>query len=207
MNQRAPTRMSHRLRQASHCLALLLAPALAPGLSWAVPRTRPAPGLETAVQPRFSLQPYLRAVGAPPLRFAEKAPPPDLVTRPPASGMPPAPDITHEPEVEATTREILELSADSGPTAEFTAIPPPDPSTLPASAQPPTEPAPDRTEPAPILPDDTRSAVRPEDFLPFFQLPGTGNISGNTTVIVPVGRQAPAPGTLPPSSATYRQSP
>jgi hypothetical protein len=61
--------------------------------------------------------------------------------------------------------------------------------------------------PAAILPDDVRPAVRPEDFLPFFQFPAPGG-TGNVRVIVPVAPTAPsAPGTQPPSSATYIQTP
>ena len=53
------------------------------------------------------------------------------------------------------------------------------PKPAPAVAQP-SKPA-----PAAILPDDTRPVIRAEDFLPYFQVPGA----------------------LPPSSATYTQSP
>ena len=50
--------------------------------------------------------------------------------------------------------------------------------------------------PLPILPDDLRQPTRPEDFLPYFQLPGPG-----------VNPGVPAPAPLPPSSATYTQTP
>jgi hypothetical protein len=46
------------------------------------------------------------------------------------------------------------------------------------------------------LPDDLRQPTRPEDFLPYFQLPGPG-----------VNPGVPAPAPLPPSSATYTQTP
>ena len=53
-----------------------------------------------------------------------------------------------------------------------------------------------------ILPDDTRPSTRPEDFLPFFKFPGSGDV----TVIVPASvPQPPAPGQMPASSATYQQ--
>ena len=44
--------------------------------------------------------------------------------------------------------------------------------------------------PPAILPDDTRPRVRAEDFLPYFRIPGV-----------------PVPAQLPPSSATYTQTP
>jgi hypothetical protein len=56
--------------------------------------------------------------------------------------------------------------------------------------------------PPPVLPDDVGPKARPEDFLPFFQFPGTG-AHGGDTVAAPA---APAtPGQLPPSTATYEQ--
>lgn len=64
-----------------------------------------------------------------------------------------------------------------------------------ASPAPGSTPSPVPAKPGPsaILPDDTRTQIRAEDFLPFFQAPGA--------------RPAAAPGTLPPSSATYTQTP
>jgi hypothetical protein len=49
------------------------------------------------------------------------------------------------------------------------------------------------SQPTSILPDETKQRVRPEDFLPFFQFPGGQSAPG-----------ANAPGTIPPSSATYK---
>lgn len=210
--------MSLRLRQASHCLALLLLPALAPGFSRAVPRPRATPGPEAQVQPprptRALSEPYLRVVGAPPLRFAVESPPPDLVTRPPASGTPP--EATDPAEMESALPP-LSLPVSSVPLATESADVQPstvaveNPAARAASGEnrsaTPSATAPVERGPAPILPDDLRPAVRPEDFLPFFQLPGTSGGPANATVIVPVVPQAPAPATLPPSSATYRQTP
>lgn len=197
MNQRASTRTSLRLRRALHCLALLLLPALAPGFIRAVPRSRLAPGPVPATQPREMPRPYLPAVGAPPLRFLETAPPPDLVTRPPASGTPPGSVEGHGAESE------LQPAADSPDREENPAATDPTPAATPEK----TEAGPPKVGPAPILPDDLPTPVRPEDFLPFFQLPGTGNAPADVTVIAPVPRQAPAPPVQPPSSATYRQTP
>ena len=64
------------------------------------------------------------------------------------------------------------------------------PASEPTPAPAPTRtPAPAKPTSAPIIPDDVRPAVRAEDFLPYFQIPGAA---------------APAP--LPPSTATYTQS-
>jgi hypothetical protein len=67
-----------------------------------------------------------------------------------------------------------------------------------------TQPKPSQTKPPlSILPDDASSSTKPEDFLPFFQFPGgNGNVSllDQATTAHP-----PAPGQLPPSSATYQQ--
>jgi hypothetical protein len=59
--------------------------------------------------------------------------------------------------------------------------------------------------PPPILPDDTRPKVRAEDFLPFFQFPGSASANGDVTVVAPVPSSAPTAAPLPASSATYRQ--
>ncbi|WP_415908155.1 hypothetical protein [Oleiharenicola sp. Vm1] len=59
--------------------------------------------------------------------------------------------------------------------------------------------------PATILPDDTRPKVRAEDFLPFFQFPGSAPANGDVTVVAPVPNAAPGAAPLPASSATYRQ--
>jgi hypothetical protein len=72
------------------------------------------------------------------------------------------------------------------------------PSKSPSSSA--TAQGPEESEPSPILPDDMRREVRPEDLLPFFQYPR----NGGAVIGVPVPAQ-PALPTLPPSSATYRQ--
>lgn len=58
-----------------------------------------------------------------------------------------------------------------------------------------------------ILPDNARPITRPEDFLPFFRFPAATGQSGSVDVILPVPADAPAVAPLPPSSATYFQSP
>lgn len=200
--------MSLRLRQASHCLALLLLPALAPGFSRAVPRPRTTPGPEAAIQTRHLPQPYLRVVGAPPLRFVEVTPPADPITRMPPPGTPVAPTDNPTAELEPSTEATADVSTEPGVATEVA-------ETMPAARPLPTtvvpatrvEPEPASRGPAPILPDDTRPSLQPEDFLPFFQLPGTGGLSGEVNVITRMPAQAPAPPALPPSSAIYRQTP
>ena len=200
--------MSLRLRQASHCLALLLLPALAPGFSRAVPRPRTTPGPEAVVQTRHMPQPYLRVVGAPPLRFVEVAPPADPIMRMPTSGTPTGLAGNSSAELEPSPEVPADVSVESTPATEV-AETMPAARPLPTTVAPATrvEPEPVYRGPAPILPDDTRPSLQPEDFLPFFQLPGTGRLSGEVNVITPMPAQAPGSPALPPSSATYRQTP
>jgi len=135
-------------------------------------------------------RPYLTAMTAPDMRFAEALPPPDLSVRPPA-GAPPQPAATHETPVPS-------VPAPAG--GESAALPPPvvsAESTLPAPGKKPA--------PPPILPDDTRPKVRPEDFLPFFKFPASAADSSDVIIAVPVTTTPPAPGTQLPSSASYRQ--
>ena len=66
---------------------------------------------------------------------------------------------------------------------------------------------PHRPAPAPILPDDIRPRIRPDDFLPFFQVPGSASRPGDVILTVPAPASAGQPAPLPPSSATYTQTP
>ncbi len=93
---------------------------------------------------------------------------------------PPAPAAEIEPET--PTPETPETPALENP-----------PELLPA-VQPVTPPVPVRT-PLPILPDDTRREIRPEDVLPYFHYPHSD--------APPVHILLPAP--VAPSSATYQQ--
>jgi hypothetical protein len=140
--------------------------------------------------PPPSSRPYLAVVGIPPLRFAEASPPPDLSARP-AVGAPPMPD-------NAVSAEAPDRAPDAAERPDI--IPAPAPAPVEA-APPEAAPTGAPRTPAPILADDIRPRVRPEDFLPYFIYPGQGG-----TVVVPLApAAAPAPGVLPPSSATYRQ--
>lgn len=180
MHLRAQPPLAAGTRRASVRLLLWLAPAVAIS----------APSVAPEI-PLGMSRPYLAIVGSPALRFAER------VSNPPDStgtaGAPPQPVAKEEPtkpgpetstpaETKTHTQGAPDISV--GPeTNQGIAVPP-----QPAGKQPSGNP------PVPILPDDTRAKVRPEDFLPFFQFPGIYHELNN-----------PNP---PPtqSSATYRQT-
>jgi hypothetical protein len=195
MNHREPPQLPVGVRRALHCLSLLLLPALAPKAAHSLPRSRPAPG-PALESPGPDAVPYLPALGALPLRFQRATPPPDLVTQP-AAGAPPVPSLTL---TESTVAQANAAAAQSTAVTARSEKPPAD--TNPKPTPPPAKPA-----PSSILPDDTRPAVRPEDFLPFFQIPGTAKAPGDVNVVVPASFSAPTAAPLPPSSATYTQTP
>ncbi len=67
-----------------------------------------------------------------------------------------------------------------------------------------TSPPPPKPTPRAIIPDATRPTVRPEDFLPYFQIPGSARSANEVNVIMPANSvTSPAPATLPPSTATF----
>lgn len=143
-------------------------------------------------------RPYLAVIGPSAIRFAQAVPPPDLSVLPPA-GAPPQPVAPPDPVLSAVT------PSGTGAPAAAQATPPPAVPTRPESAAP-ARPGPPSSNAIPsILPDDTRAKVRPEDFLPYFQFPATAAQPGDVTVAVPATLTPPAPGSQPPSSATYRQ--
>jgi hypothetical protein len=189
-------------RRALRCLSLLLVPVLAPEAAPAMPRQRYAIGHGLGERGGDSL-PYLVLVGTPPLRFQRSTPPPDLVARP-ASGAPPVPSLSSTESSVAWANLAAARSAaanargeDEAPVTEI------DPPVKNAAAPPPA-----KTPPRAILPDETRAKVRPEDFLPFFQVPGNPRQANEVNVIMPANAlTSPAPGTLPPSTATYTQTP
>ncbi len=130
--------------------------------------------------------PYLPAVGAPSLRFRAGPPPPDLSARPTA-GAPPLPALSRtESSVALANVAAAQLAGAHGPTDSH---PGENNNSSPAAKHPPL----------PILPDEIRPQVRPEDFLPFFQVPGS--------VTQPNGVNSRGPAALPPSTATYSQTP
>ena len=147
------------MRQALTGLACLLLPGIAPESTAARARQRE---LRTPLP-----LPYLVATGPPALRFQALQVPPEPVLRPVAKG-PPVPGPTAEETVVAVANtEAVQRPRDNGPPQ-------------PGPVVQPSKPAPKA-----ILPDDTRPAIRAEEFLPYFQVPGA----------------------LPPSSATYTQTP
>lgn len=187
MNHSEPTHHVRSGRMALRCLTLCLLQAFAPKAVHSLVQT----GAPTS-------EPYLPTVGAPQLRFQQVLPPPDLVARP-AAGAPPVPPLT------PTETAVALANAD----AVQTVIDHPPPSVLPPTAPESTTAVvavPERPAPPAILPDDSRRTLRPEDFLPFFQLPGTARTPADITVLVPGAAAAPAPAPLPPSSATYTQT-
>ena len=191
MNHRETTHPLSRLRKAFHGLSWLLLPTLAPAGLLASTRPRELPGLPVG-QPGAESLPYLAAVGAPALRFLPAEPAPDLVSRPPAAG-PPVPGPVR------TAPAVAPSHAATPPAAAH------DPADSPA-VEPGAEPAKGRS--LPILHDELRTQVRPEDFLPYFQVPGSATQPG--AMVIPSAyapRGAPEPAPLPPSSATYTQTP
>jgi hypothetical protein len=195
MNLREPPQWPVGARRALRCLSLLLLPALAPKAANALPRSRP-PAEPTVRAPGAEPGPYLPALGAPPLRFRRSAPPPDLVTRP-AAAAPPVPALTP---TESTVAQANVAAAQSATVAAPHEAPP-------AVSKPKETPPPAKPAPPPILPDDTRPSIRPEDFLPYFQIPGAGRAPGDVRLIVPGAWPAPTAAPVPPSSATYTQTP
>ncbi len=198
MNHREPPLSPAGLSKALNCLLLVLLPATATDNAFALSRIRP-PGSGPELHHAGAI-PYLSTVGAPPLRF--RSPPPiPTPSVPLESHLPPPPrdaseDVTTLPNERPTPSDS---SAASNPEIN--------PSTgEPANFQP-LLPGPIK-EPQPIMRDSLTPTIRAEDFLPFFQIPGAGRASADVTLLVPVAPAAPAaPASIPPSSATYRQTP
>lgn len=145
-------------------------------------------------------RPYLAVAGAVPLRFEEPMlpPPPDQIVRPPA-GAPPQPAIPSSAAESEPARESVPDRADAPDAPDVTGSPE-SPASSPSDAPSASVPK-EKSPPPAILPDDTRPRVRAEDFLPFFQFPGS-TANPNDVTLAPI---PPAPGRQPPSSATYRQ--
>jgi hypothetical protein len=188
MNLRANQPNLSRLRKVWYCICLGFTPALATrvgGQFWADSRRGPAPVEQSAPS-----RPYLTAIGPPALRFQEPVPanPPEAT---PASGAPPTPGLAQE-HPDARTAGFPPPKAAAAPDRRAEGSQPAPTSETHSSGQPVGQ---DPSQPT-ILPDEMRPWVRPEEFLPFFQLPGSN------------GPGAPAPERvppLPPSTATYKQ--
>lgn len=169
------------VRRVSIRLALCLSPIVA------IPASSYAPESGLAL---FS-RPYLATIGTPSLRFAEALPPLDLSVRPPG-GAPPK----SIPCADETNISKINPRADNAAPIATPAV-----ATLATNNKPSDKP--NTPKLLPILPDDTRIKVKPEDFLPFFHFPTNNANLGDVTV--PATATPPTPGVQPVSSATYRQ--
>lgn len=203
MNHRETPSLPTSVRRALHCISLLLLPTLTPEAAPALPRQRHAIG-HGADGPGSDALPYLGYVGAPPLRFQRATLPPDVVT-PPAAAAPPIPHLSS---VESSVA-LANVDAARSATVTASVAAPATPLVPETKSDPKDVPAaPAKSVPRAILPDDTRPTIRPEDFLPYFQIPGANKQTSELNVIMPTSvLNAPAPAPLPPSSATYTQSP
>lgn len=202
MNHREPPHLPVGARRALQCMSLLLLPAMASEAAPALPRQRLAPGQGPDARGSDPV-PYLAVVGSPALRFQRSTPPPpDLVARP-AAAAPPVPHLTPtESSVAQANLAAVQSVPQSGRPADEAPVTEIKPATAPA-------PTPVKATPPPILPDDTRPTVRPEDFLPYFQIPGSAKQANEVNVIMSPNAVTTSSGSIPvqPSSATYTQSP
>jgi hypothetical protein len=194
MNQREPTSEPKGPGWTFPCLALLLLPLLS-GV--------PAPaGTLTSLQAGLTQRkPYLVALGAPPLRFQEPAPAAELAIRPPKPSV--VPQVTTDAVDDISEAIPPSSTEDSAFLSSTPALTTPPGAT--EALQPEITASTPIRSPRPILPDEMRPQARPEDFLPFFQIPAAQ--TGDVDVIVPVPRAPAAPSSLPRSSATYTQTP
>lgn len=192
MNHREePPHLPAGARRALYATALLLVPALGLEQGHAGPR-------QGSLYPRAAEPtPYLPVIGFSALRFAAAPPPPDLVTRPASVG-PPVPAASP---IEATVAAANVTAAQRAP-----ALAKPEPAAALDGASASNETATGKP-PAPILPDTAHPIVHAEDFLPYFEIPGSAHQPADVTLIAPLGPTAPNAPVAPPSSATYTQTP
>lgn len=139
--------------------------------------------------------PYLAAMGPLPLRFARPGPEP--TEEPPAS---PEPKVVVLPAENTPAKEPAKNSSTESPAPHI------QPSEKPADVPPSILPEHTAQPALPILPDDTKRELRPEDVLPFFRYPTASPSSGENgvQVVVPFTPAQPQSHPLPPSSATYQ---
>ncbi len=183
MNFQPPTPKRGLNRTLKVLSLLLLQHALVPLANEAHARTR-LPSNSDSDSQNGDSRPYLKVASVRPLRFSAEPRPVSKVGAKPA----PAPE------------PIQPVSAATEPTSPAPAIETKEP-VVPPPASVSTAPSGGKSTLS-ILPDDTRSSSRAEDFLPFFQFPAGDGVN----VIVPASAAKPsAPGQLPVSSATYQQ--
>jgi outer membrane biosynthesis protein TonB len=192
----------------TRCLSLALLPALASeARALNAPQRKPIIGTTTdapaAGRPdtNSSSTPYLTALGSLPLRFARpnlerSDEPPALPPPPPAAENSPSPEKTAEP---VKTPEPVSQPPEQPK-------PPAQPSSETPKAPAP-EPEPATAPPLPILPDDMKRELRPEEVLLYFRYPNAGPTGTDSSahIVVPI-TPAQTPSAPPPrSSATYEQ--
>lgn len=139
------------------------------------------------------------SMGTPALRFMEAMPIAPVLSKPIASGPPVAASGPEVAEVNLANNQ----AAASTPPMPLPAQPAQLAPVTPSAAPQPEQPATPTPKPQPIIPDDTRRKLQSQDFLPLFRFPGPNDASED--VSVPAVPTPPAPGVLPPSSATYQQ--
>lgn len=191
MKHRDQPRLSVGVRRALAWAVLLLSTmaSMEAHASWAppaAPRSEPQP------------TPYLPVLGMLALRFQEAATPPAAAVPPSGSASLPvstSPDTVAKANAESAPSTPAATPENTTADATFVASGSEEPSVSPSKV------------PRAILPDDARKVVRPEDFLPYFQIPGTALYPEDVTLLVPAPQAAPAPAAIPPSSATYTQTP
>lgn len=149
---------------------------------------------QTLAIPQRAVQPYLATINSPSLRYRAAASTAPLVRKTIATGSP----------VAASAPEVAEVALANDHAAAST--PPIPVAQQPEQAKPESTPVkpselPPVSKAQPILPDDTRRKVQSQDFLPLFRFPGSDSLSEDVSSVP----APPVPGTLPPSSATYRQ--
>jgi hypothetical protein len=193
MNHREPPRHLAGIRKALHCLLGMLLPATA-ALTNAHAFPRLLPSAAVAAR-RVEPTPYLSATATPPLRFQQPAP--QLMSLQPATTPAPANAAAQTLAIDGATAP-QSTAARGEPEIGAPAA---NPSNSAGETDMPAK------SPTAILPDDVRPSIRPEEFLPYFQIPGSARQSADVTLLVPVPKAAPAPASIPPSSATYTQSP
>ncbi len=188
MNHREPPHPTAGVRRATLCLATLLLSVLAPAGAQASLRKQPKPDPAA----------YLPTIAAPALRFQSAALPREQIAR--ITFPKPVPKSAADTEISPP-----KASDATGRVAKASAVGTNDAAVATDAAKTAAL-TPART-PQPIIPDDIRPTIHPEDFVPFFQIPGSAKGPGSLNVIVPVPQSVPPPAPLPPSSATYRQTP
>jgi hypothetical protein len=190
------------VRRALHSLSLLLLPIAAPKTVSALTHAHGGVDRPVGSGEDQAPLPYLPVIGAPALRFQAAPPPPDLTSRP-AAAAPPVPALSlTETTVAQANLAAARPTSPAGPAPATPTEPPPETA---KTARTPN--ASGKPVPPSILPDDSQPSVRPEDFLPYFQVPGAGRQPGEVNVIMPAVRGASGSISAPPSSATYTQTP